>query len=136
MLHSLVLASSDPLAAGFILRGIKGIFVFIGSVIAAIVIGNYRHETLFTTRAREAIDTVWEFLAFVLTGVAFLLIGIAISLDSLQRAALVIAWGVVAVLAGRAIVIYGLLAEVNALEQYERGEGGDSQGGEPDHHPR
>lgn len=39
MLHSLVLASSDPLAAGFILRGIKGIFVFIGSVIAAIVCG-------------------------------------------------------------------------------------------------
>ncbi|KAA0078896.1 deoxyribodipyrimidine photolyase [Mycolicibacterium sp. P9-64] len=38
MLHSLVLASADmPMAAGFILRGIKGIFVAIGSVIAAIV---------------------------------------------------------------------------------------------------
>ncbi|MEE3064338.1 MAG: deoxyribodipyrimidine photolyase [Actinomycetota bacterium] len=39
MLHSVILASSDPLAAGFILRGIKGIFVAIGSVIAAIVCG-------------------------------------------------------------------------------------------------
>ena len=39
MLHSVILAASDPLAAGFILRGIKGIFVFIGSVIAAIVCG-------------------------------------------------------------------------------------------------
>jgi hypothetical protein len=39
MLHSVILASSDPVAAGFILRGIKGIFVFIGSVIAAIVCG-------------------------------------------------------------------------------------------------
>ncbi|MDT4999630.1 MAG: hypothetical protein QOK12_1735 [Mycobacterium sp.] len=38
MLHSLILASGDlPMAAGFILRGIKGIFVAIGSVIAAIV---------------------------------------------------------------------------------------------------
>jgi hypothetical protein len=38
MLHSLVLAAQDnPQAAGFILRGIKGIFVAIGSVIAAIV---------------------------------------------------------------------------------------------------
>jgi hypothetical protein len=38
MLHSLILASADaPMAAGFILRGIKGIFVLIGSVIAAIV---------------------------------------------------------------------------------------------------
>lgn len=39
MLHSMVLASSDPVAAGFILRGIKGIFVAIGSIIAAIVCG-------------------------------------------------------------------------------------------------
>ncbi|OBK25290.1 deoxyribodipyrimidine photolyase [Mycobacterium asiaticum] len=38
MLHELVLAAqSNPEAAGFILRGIKGIFVAIGSVIAAIV---------------------------------------------------------------------------------------------------
>ena len=38
MLHELVSAAqSNPEAAGFILRGIKGIFVAIGSVIAAIV---------------------------------------------------------------------------------------------------
>jgi hypothetical protein len=38
MLHELLLAAqSQPEAAGFILRGIKGIFVAIGSIIAAIV---------------------------------------------------------------------------------------------------
>ena len=38
MLHGLVLAAQDnPQAAGFILKGIKGIFVAIGSIIAAIV---------------------------------------------------------------------------------------------------
>lgn len=37
MLHQLILASSDPLAAGIILRGIKGIFVSVGSVIAAFI---------------------------------------------------------------------------------------------------
>jgi hypothetical protein len=38
MLHQLVLAAySQPEAAGFILRGIKGIFVAIGSVIAAVI---------------------------------------------------------------------------------------------------
>jgi hypothetical protein len=37
MLHGLVLAAQDnPQAAGLILRGIKGIFVAIGSIIAAI----------------------------------------------------------------------------------------------------
>ncbi|KDF00715.1 deoxyribodipyrimidine photolyase [Mycolicibacterium aromaticivorans JS19b1 = JCM 16368] len=38
MLHTAVLAASDNIeAAGFILRGIKGIFVAIGSIIAAVV---------------------------------------------------------------------------------------------------
>ena len=40
MLHGLVLAAQDnPQAAGFILKGIKGIFVAIGSIIAAVVCG-------------------------------------------------------------------------------------------------
>ncbi|MUL78449.1 deoxyribodipyrimidine photolyase [Mycolicibacterium sp. CBMA 226] len=38
MVHELVFAmQSQPEAAGFILRGIKGIFVAIGSIIAAII---------------------------------------------------------------------------------------------------
>jgi Na+/melibiose symporter-like transporter len=38
MLHGMVLAAQDnPQAAGLILKGIKGIFVAIGSIIAAIV---------------------------------------------------------------------------------------------------
>lgn len=38
MVHEVILAlQSQPEAAGFILRGIKGIFVAIGSVIAAII---------------------------------------------------------------------------------------------------
>ena len=38
MLHQLMLAAySQPEAAGLILRGIKGIFVAIGSIIAAII---------------------------------------------------------------------------------------------------
>lgn len=40
MLHQLLLASyTQPEAAGFILRGIKGIFLLIGGVIAAIICG-------------------------------------------------------------------------------------------------
>ncbi|OBJ52390.1 deoxyribodipyrimidine photolyase [Mycobacterium sp. 1423905.2] len=40
MLHSVLMAAQEnPQAAGLILKGIKGIFVAIGSVIAAIVCG-------------------------------------------------------------------------------------------------
>jgi CPA1 family monovalent cation:H+ antiporter len=81
----------------------------IAVVVAGIVTGTYGRRVGFSQRAREAIDTVWEFLAFVLTAVAFLLIGLAIPLGTLRDAALPIAWGVIAVLAGRALVVYGLL---------------------------
>ena len=38
MVHELIVAlQSQPEAAGFVLRGIKGIFVAIGSIIAAII---------------------------------------------------------------------------------------------------
>jgi Na+/melibiose symporter-like transporter len=38
MLHTIVLAAQDNIeAAGFILRGIKAVFVAIGSIIAAII---------------------------------------------------------------------------------------------------
>ena len=40
MLHTMVIAAqNNPEAAGLILRGIKGIFVVIGSIIAAIICG-------------------------------------------------------------------------------------------------
>jgi CPA1 family monovalent cation:H+ antiporter len=81
----------------------------ISVVVTGIVTGTYGRRVGFSRRAREAIDTVWEFLAFVLTAVAFLLIGLAIPLASLRDAALPIAWGVIAVLVGRALVVYGLL---------------------------
>jgi CPA1 family monovalent cation:H+ antiporter len=87
----------------------------ISVVVAGIVIGTYGRQTGFSERAREAIDTVWEFLAFVLTAIAFLLIGLAIPLETLADAALFIVWGVVAVLVGRALVVYGLLGGSSRL---------------------
>ena len=89
----------------------------IASVVAGIVLGTFVRRQGLSRRSEDAIDVVWEFLAFVLTGAAFLLIGLAIPIESLQAAALWIAWGVVGVLAGRAVVVYGLLGGVARLER-------------------
>ena len=89
----------------------------IASVVAGIVLGSYGRREGISPRAQDAIDVVWEFLAFVLTGAAFLLIGIAIPLPTLGAAAVSIVWGVVAVLVGRAIVVYGLLGGAARLER-------------------
>ena len=43
----------------------------ISVVVAGIVTGTYGRRVGFSARARDAIDTVWEFLAFVLTAIAF-----------------------------------------------------------------
>ena len=55
MLHEMVLAASQPEAAGFILRGIKGIFVAVGSIIAAIICA-----VIAGTKGRSAI--LWGIL--------------------------------------------------------------------------
>jgi hypothetical protein len=70
MLHELVLAAqSQPEAAGFILSGIKGIFVAIGSVIAAIVCA-----VIAATKGRSALG--WGILGLFFS--IFTLIVVAI----------------------------------------------------------
>jgi monovalent cation:H+ antiporter, CPA1 family len=89
----------------------------IATVVAGVVMGTYGRRAGLSKRAVEAVDVVWEFLAFVLTAIAFLLVGIAIPFSSLGGALVPIAWGVAAVLVGRALVVYGLLGGVAALER-------------------
>lgn len=71
MLHQLLLASySQPEAAGFILRGIKGIFVAIGSVIAAVIC-----SLIAATKGRSAIG--WGILGLffsILTLIAVIIV--------------------------------------------------------------
>jgi CPA1 family monovalent cation:H+ antiporter len=81
----------------------------IATVAAGVVIGTYGRQIGLSKPALEALDVVWELVAFVLTAFAFLLVGLAISFGDLLGAAPSILWGLVAILAGRAVVVYGLL---------------------------
>ena len=81
----------------------------IATVTAGVVIGTYGRAVGLSQRALEALDTVWEFIAFLLTALAFLLVGLAISFGDLVAAAPSIVWGLIAILVGRAAVVYGLL---------------------------
>jgi CPA1 family monovalent cation:H+ antiporter len=81
----------------------------IATVVAGVVIGTYGRTVGLSKPALEALDVVWELVAFVLTAFAFLLVGLAISFGDLVAAAPSILWAVLAILAGRAVVVYGLL---------------------------
>jgi CPA1 family monovalent cation:H+ antiporter len=101
---SLFLAYGAYVAAD--LLNLSGI---IATVTAGIVLGSFGRRYGLSQRARETIDDVWEFIAFLLTGLVFLLIGLAITIDHLLAVAVPIAWAGVAITVGRAIVVYGLL---------------------------
>jgi CPA1 family monovalent cation:H+ antiporter len=62
-----------------------------------------------SARAEDAIDTVWEFIAFLMTTIVFLLIGLAISIPQLAAAIVPSLWALVGLLVARAVVVYGLL---------------------------
>jgi Na+:H+ antiporter len=87
----------------------------IATVVAGMVLGNYGRSIGMSERTQEALDTVWEFLAFLLTALVFLLVGLVITLPQLAEAAWPIAWGVAAILVGRALVVYLLVGGTSRL---------------------
>ena len=87
----------------------------IATVVAGVVIGTYGRSVGLSPRALEALDVVWELIAFLLTAFAFLLIGLAISVGDLLGGAASILWGLVGVLVARVVVVYGLLGGIAQL---------------------
>jgi monovalent cation:H+ antiporter, CPA1 family len=87
----------------------------IATVVAGIVLGTYGRRIGMSRETQAALDTVWEFLAFLLTALVFLLVGLAISLPQLVNALAPILWTVLAILVGRAVVVYLLLGGTSRI---------------------
>ncbi|MDQ6699632.1 MAG: sodium:proton antiporter [Acidobacteriota bacterium] len=62
------------------------------------------------TNTRLAVNQFWEFAAFLANSTLFLMVGLAINLQDLVAAGAASAWGILAVVAGRVLVVYGLSA--------------------------
>ena len=107
---SLVTAYGTYLAAAA--EGLSGV---LASVLAGIVLGNYGRRIGLTDATERALDAVWEPLAAVLTALIFLAVGIAIGASGALSALGPIAWGLLAVLGGRALVVYGLIGGAIAV---------------------
>ena len=106
---TVVLAYGTYLVADAI--GLSGV---IATLVAAGMFGALARDGL-TPRAVDAIDVVWEFAAFLLTAVVFLLVGLSIAPAALVLAAGAIGWGIVAILIARAAVVYGLVGGGSAI---------------------
>lgn len=81
----------------------------IATVVVGLVLGNQLGARDLSERTRLALDTVWEFAAFLLTALVFLLVGFAISPELLLLAVPVIVAGYAAITVARALVVYGVV---------------------------
>jgi CPA1 family monovalent cation:H+ antiporter len=80
----------------------------IATVAAGLVVGNLGVETGMSPRTRVALFGFWEYFAFVINSLVFLLIGIAVHVTDLLDAMGSIALAAAAVILGRILTVYSL----------------------------
>jgi CPA1 family monovalent cation:H+ antiporter len=79
----------------------------IATVTAGMLCGNYGARTGMSPSTRVAVETFWEYVAFALNSIVFLLIGFEVHVRDLLASWPAILAAYAAVTVGRAVVIYG-----------------------------
>jgi monovalent cation:H+ antiporter, CPA1 family len=82
----------------------------IATVAAGMLCGNWAADVGMSPTTRVAVESFWEYLAFALNSVVFLLIGLEVEVASLLASWKPVLLAYVAVLVGRAVVVYGVSA--------------------------
>jgi CPA1 family monovalent cation:H+ antiporter len=108
-LTTVVAYGSYPLAYHLHLSGI------IATATAGVVIGNVGVKHGMTARTRTTLESFWEYVAFLMNSLIFLLIGLEVHVDSLLRTWRTVLFAIVAVLVGRAVSVYLLVPASNRL---------------------
>ena len=85
-----------------------GVSPVMAIITAGIVLGSYGSKVSMTTSTRIAINSFWEYAAFVVNSLVFLLIGLQINLSLLAKYSNLIGIGILALIVSRLIVAYGL----------------------------
>ncbi|HEY9713523.1 MAG TPA: cation:proton antiporter, partial [Chroococcales cyanobacterium] len=80
----------------------------IAVVAAGVVLGNYGSHTGMSATTRLAVNSFWEYAAFLVNSLLFLLIGLQVDFSLLVKHAQLIGFGVLAVIVSRMLVVYGL----------------------------
>ena len=86
----------------------------IATLIAGMLCGNYAARVGMSPTTRVAVETAWEYAAFALNSVVFLLMGLEVHLDALLQAWRPILVAYAAVMVGRAVIVAGVTALLRA----------------------
>jgi CPA1 family monovalent cation:H+ antiporter len=87
----------------------------IATVMVGLVLGNAGGTRRLSERTREALDITWEFIAFALTALTFLLVGLVISPGLLSTALPLIGAGYLAITLARLLVVYVVIGGASRL---------------------
>lgn len=91
--------------------------VHVSPVIAVLLtgffIGNYGRKQGMSPNTEVAVDSFWEYAAFVVNSLVFLLIGIEIQLSFLAEYSIFILWAILSMTISRAITTYGFFPITN-----------------------
>jgi CPA1 family monovalent cation:H+ antiporter len=82
----------------------------IATVTAGLICGNYARPVGMSPSTQMAVQTFWEYVAFALNSVIFLLIGFEVSFKGLLESWQLIIIAFTAVIAARAVIIFGISA--------------------------
>jgi CPA1 family monovalent cation:H+ antiporter len=114
--HLLEITLTTTSAYGaFLLADTVHVSPVIAVLIAGLVIGNYGRYRGMSATTQLAVSAFWDYAAFVVNSLVFLLIGLETHVSLLADNAAPIAWAVVAMLLGRAVAVYGLLPAAGPL---------------------
>lgn len=80
----------------------------ISVVAAGIVVGNYGSRSGMSASTRLAVNSFWEYAAFLVNSLLFLLIGLQVKVPLLVKYGELIGYGVLAVFFARLLVVYGI----------------------------
>jgi CPA1 family monovalent cation:H+ antiporter len=94
--------------------GVSGV---IATVVAGMHCGTYAWNESMSRKTRLALDAFWEYIAFALNSVVFLLIGFEVSPSALLAAWPEILLAFVVVVVARAVVVYGVGGLLNRTRE-------------------
>ena len=90
----------------YILADQSHVSAVISVLTAGFIMGNFGSRTSMSATTRLAVEAFWEYAAFIAESLVFLLIGMQIKFSLLVKYAPYILVGILAILVGRAIVVY------------------------------
>ncbi|MBZ5680203.1 MAG: Na+/H+ antiporter [Acidobacteriia bacterium] len=89
----------------------------IATASAGLIVGNFGAKKGMSATTKVALESFWEYLAFVMNSLVFLLIGLEVHVDSLAHAWRPILFAIAAVLIGRSLSVYLLVPLSNIFAE-------------------